>query len=148
MFSSVDVKQKYGAKILALCVKSQRIKSWCSRDTLTHLFFNRSIFPDLFQVRLLQIRPVPKSKHSGVVVARVFHIEPFNDVFIMLMHAKNTEWKSILHICRVGIPRPLFLKFWFLMVNFLWKYARKQKKVSLFLKTVYCCCRWMILFTL
>jgi len=34
-------------------------------------FFNQPIFPELFQVRLLQVSPVHKSKLLGIVVAEL-----------------------------------------------------------------------------
>jgi len=37
----------------------------------TKLLFNPPIFPELFQVRLLHVRPVPKSKLLGIAVAEL-----------------------------------------------------------------------------
>ena len=39
--------------------------------TNTRFLFNRPIFPELPQVRLLQVRPVHKSKHLGIVVSEL-----------------------------------------------------------------------------
>jgi len=39
--------------------------------THTKFLFNWPIFPELFQVRLLQVRPVLKSKLLGIVVAEL-----------------------------------------------------------------------------
>jgi len=47
-------------------------KQCCTESGHTLVFlFNQPIFPELLQVRLHQVRPVPKSKLLGTVVAEL-----------------------------------------------------------------------------